>query len=68
MTGYAEAVQGIFGLIIGGFLFLVFASAMPESMSSGSFLNLEVMGILYFIGAIVLAVGVVYTVVENILN
>lgn len=69
MSDAGEAVEAIFGLVVGGIIFIVFGSALAgTAFAENSFVNFEFWGIIYIVVAIVLAVALVGGVITSLLN
>ncbi len=68
MSDAAEVAQGIIALVIGGFLFLVIGSALADTISMPPLLDLRLWGILYLGGAVVIVIGLVYTLIQALTN
>ena len=68
MTGSEEVVEGIVALAIGGFLFIVIGNALADSSASAPVIDLPFLGVIYLLGAVVLAAVAVYAAVVSILQ
>jgi hypothetical protein len=68
MTGTTEAIEGIAGLLFGGFLFVAFGTALANSTAVDPMIDLRFWGIIYILAAIVLTVGTVYALVLSIVK
>ena len=70
MNGAGETFEAILGLLIGGMIFVVFGAALSETAleSSSSFMNFELWGVIYILGAVVLAILFIVGVVGAFLN
>jgi len=68
MTGTTEAIQGVAGLLFGGFLFVVFGTALSRSAAIDPIVDLRLWGLIYIVVALVLAAGAIYTTFLAIVN
>ncbi|WP_336328805.1 hypothetical protein [Halovenus sp. HT40] len=66
MTWITDAIGAVAGLLFGGFLFVVFGTALSESMTVTPLIDLRFWGIIYIVTAIGLAGVVVYTAILSI--
>lgn len=68
MNELGDAYRAVLALAFGGFMFIVIGSSLSSAMSTTLLINLQLWGVVYIIGAIVLAAGTVYAVVWSILS
>lgn len=64
MSDFGEAFEAVLGLAFGGVVFLMFGSAL----NSTSMINFGFWGVLYLIGALVLAIFLVLGVIGSFLE